>query len=227
MPVPLNAFTEVIRTWLTKRLGYLVDDTIPVRWEGVKAPTPSDIDIICAHPSKNEVILNPKLFKLPSGEPITLKKYLAIESKGWFDIGPTSAINALNRDICVIMKDRETIPKSATKKKDKFQFSVLKEETLEKLSKRLGSKNIDRVIIIPSVKRVQTCKPRRSKQNLLNDKVIPSAQKKGITILEMGDIITDILTWMRGEEAKDDLRRNFILELLHLLDKYKFIKQPS
>jgi len=54
MPVPLNAFIEVVRTWLTKRLGYLVDDSIPVRWsrKSVTVTTPSDIDLVCTHPSK-------------------------------------------------------------------------------------------------------------------------------------------------------------------------------
>ena len=85
MPVPLNATVEVTHSWLTKRLGYHVDDTIPVRpsSESVKATTPMDIDLICTHPKQNEVAicLRKMEYKLP--------RHLLVEIKGWFDYDRT------------------------------------------------------------------------------------------------------------------------------------------
>ena len=57
MPVPLNAAVEVTRAWLTKKLGYVIDTSVPVRpsKEAVRATTPMDIDLICTHRWKEEV----------------------------------------------------------------------------------------------------------------------------------------------------------------------------
>jgi len=73
MPVPLNAFVDVAKVWFTEVLGYLINDSVPVKPNYAKGATPSDIDLICKNPDKNL-----KKISFSDGRSISLKQNLLV-----------------------------------------------------------------------------------------------------------------------------------------------------
>ena len=123
MPVPLNAATEIARTWLSKKLGYFIIDSLPVKPspESVKATTAMDMDLVCTHPSKDDIS-----FCLADTEYI-LPRNLLVECKGWIDYQSAShdIITGLSRDI-ILMGESVFIPKEKNKKSDRLFFTCWK-----------------------------------------------------------------------------------------------------
>lgn len=213
MPVPLNAFTEVIRCWFTKRLGYLVDDSIPVRF--YKGRVPSDIDMICIHPQKKKIKIN-----FPIN--ISLRRKVLVESKGWFDVDPGYVTDYLLDDLKMMGgMGRKVIPKRYTKKKEGFTFGILKEEIFEKGKKLFGDRNFDRVIVVPHLK-----DKRKAGKLITRREMIERFKKKHVIIIEMSGILNDLFKYIREEDARDNLRKNFVLEFIHLIAKFVKIAYP-
>jgi len=216
MPVPLNAVVELARCWLTKRLGYHVDDTIPVRQskEAVKVTTPMDIDLICSHPRESEV-----RFSLGTINYV-LPRNLLVECKGWFDYPQaTSGILKDLSDDIQLMGDNNFIPKRFGK--DKLHFTFLKEEHYEKGKEVFGVATFARVLICPHLRESQ-----RPRNRPLIDKgtLLEKARGRGIFIVELNHMIEDLIDFCGEPEAKDFLRRNFVLEFLSLLKAVKLLK---
>ena len=172
MPVPLNAAVEVTRTWLSKRLGYLVDDSIPVRpsKESVKATTPMDIDLICTHPRLNRVefTLGGHDFDLPR--------------------------------------------------------ALIKEEISEKGKTLFGGIGFARVLVCPHL---QSKLKRRDGSTIAKKELLERAQEKGIYIIELRHLLEDLIRFCESDDAKDQRRRNFVLEIIHLLAVAKLVKPRS
>jgi len=221
MPVPLNATVEIARTWLTKRLGYFVDDSIPVRPSklSVEATTPMDIDLVCTHPRKECV---PVSFGNIS---YTLPKHLLVECKGWFDYSAAShdIILGLSRDLA-LMGSRRFIPKTASKRKDKLYFTFLKEEVYEKGNDLFGVDDFVRVIICPDLK--PSVKP-RNQPAIEREVLLDQAKEKGILVFQLSPVVKDLVGFCRAAENKDYLRKNFVLELLHLLEVLRQLHRIS
>jgi len=98
MPVPLNAFVDIVKVWLTESLGYLVNDSVPVKPNYKQGPTPSDIDLICKHPHNHK-----QKVTIGSGRRLNLNPNLLVECKGWFDYSKTEFIKQLEEDLKVVM----------------------------------------------------------------------------------------------------------------------------
>ncbi|MGQ9719542.1 MAG: hypothetical protein ACUVWK_06890 [Nitrososphaerales archaeon] len=113
MPVPLNAFLEVTKIWLMKRLGYHIDDTVPFKLEGCR--TPSDIDIVGTHPSNSKVY--PELLGIPPFE-----KNIIVECKGWIDYKQATydVLRYLDEDLN-LMGSNYFISKTSSEKKDSMR----------------------------------------------------------------------------------------------------------
>ncbi len=221
MPVPLNAVVEMTRSWLSKRLGYHVDMCIPVRpsAESVKATTPMDIDLICTHPKLDRVS-----FSIGNMDYV-LPRNLLIECKGWFDYASASrdVLRGLSHDM-QLMGDSKFIPKSASKKKHGLFFTLLKEEFYEKGTEVFGGDRFARVIVCPHL---QTGLKLRNGQVIEKKSVLEKARDKGIFVVELRHMAEDLVDYCRRQEAKDFLRRDFVLEILHLLDVAKQLKSVS
>lgn len=212
MPVPLNATVEITRTWLTKRLGYYVDDSIPVRPSklSVKATTPMDIDLVCTHPRKNCLPVSIGNIEY------TLPKHLLVECKGWFDYSAAShdIILGLSGDLA-LMGSQKFIPEAASKRKDKLCFTFLKEEVYEKGKELFGADDFVRVIICPDLQ--PNVKP-RNRPVIQREVLLDQAKEKGIFVFQLSSIVKDLVDFCREIENKDYLRKDFVLELFHLLE---------
>lgn len=77
MPVPLDPFVDVVKSWFTESLGYLINDSVPVKPKHVGSPnTASDIDLVCKHP------LTPKEITFDGKRKLTLHSSLLVEWGG-------------------------------------------------------------------------------------------------------------------------------------------------
>jgi len=199
-----------MRTWLTKRLGYFVDDAIPVRWsrKSVSRTTPSDIDLICTHPRKQVIDL------IDIG--LKLHKNLLIECKGWFDysIASSELLNGFKNDLD-LMGVENVIPETASKKKDGFMFGILKKEVYDKAYQIYGSYEFQRLIIIPKIREKLK---KRDGSVIIKKEILNELLKKGIIVIEIDEIIKDLSNYLKLDESKDQRRKNFVLELIHLLE---------
>lgn len=221
MPVPLNAFLEIVRTWLTKRLGFMVDDSIPVRWSkgSVSKTTPSDMDLVCTHPKSGPISFH--LGK--ERRQVELSRNLVVECKGWFDFVPDSItlLNYLKHDTD-LMGNGRVIPKHASRKKNDFTFGILKEEVYDKAKNEIfSSGDFQRVIVTPKIKM------EHKKKNIKKRDLYDDFMKKGVVIIEINEIIQDLRDFVRDPSNKDMLRKNFILELIHLLDVYSEVAKNA
>lgn len=206
MPNSNDAFLEVIISWFTKRLGYLVDESRPVK---LVTRTPSDIDLICMHPVKNKISV--EFLEKP------LSRRLLIESKGWLDYSVEPCLEA-DFKLLKAMKGR-VIPEKYSKKDKEYTFVVLKEEVFEKGRRIFGTDNFDRVIVVPKLKEIEELKN--------------SYRKKGVVIIEIHEILNDLFKYIvnldeennnnKSEltENKAQLRKDLVLGVLNLIHKYK------
>ena len=208
MPVPLNAFVEISRCWLSKKLGYHTDVSIPVKpsiESGIKVRTPSDIDIVCTHPKSDNISV--------SFEPdYKLSKNLLVECKGLISssTGSYDIVTGLAHGLN-IMNENRFIPKTVPVV-DKRLGYFLREEFVEKGREIFGSNNFDRVLIGPKLN--------EKHGNIKKENIIKKLKEKDILVLEMNYIIMDLIEYLQKPEAKDYLRKDFILELLHLTFVY-------
>src|SRR5579864_9547714 len=131
MPVPLNAATEITRTFLTKCLGYLVDDSIPFR--GPKGAA-SDLDFLAVRPH------NPPMLLIPDGRRISLEERLLIEVKGMWEYSQTSIFSDLSKDLALIDPSTHVVPEAKWSHPD-FWLSVLSERAYKVASEHFGTKN--------------------------------------------------------------------------------------
>jgi hypothetical protein len=166
--------------------------------------------MICIHPQKKKIKIN-----FPIN--ISLRQKVLVESKGWFDVDAGYVTDYLFYDLkMMIGRGGKVIPKRYTKKKEGFTFSILKEEIFEKGKKLFGDTNFDRVIIIPKLK-----DKRKSGKLITRNEMLEHGKKKGIIIIEMKDILNDLFKYIREKDAKDNLRKNFVLEFIHLMEVCK------
>lgn len=207
-----DAFLEMVISWFVKRLGYLVDESRPVK---LVTRTPSDIDLICMHPFKNKIPV--KFLKKP------LSRRLLIESKGWLDY---SVRPYLEYDF-KLLKGGRVIPKKVTKKD--YLFVILKEEVFEKGKKIFKTNDFDRVIVVRNITgEVKQLQKIREIEELKN-----SYRKKGVIIIEIHEILKDLFKYISDideknfknisepTENKAQLRKDTVLGLLNLIYKYK------
>ena len=217
MPVPLNPFVDVAKCWFTERLGYLVNDSVPVKPAYHDKPnTPSDIDIVCMHPRRGAQIT------FPSGRKVRLGKNLLVECKGWFDFYDTSFMSYLVNDLALLKKHKNVyLPLDLTK--DDFYFFFLRKEVFDKGREIFGTGNFHRTIIGPLLKPTRTVG-----YDALE--LISEFERRNIIIVEMRDVIQDLFLFISKARMKrkkmgssgdwDKLRKNYALEMLHLINTF-------
>lgn len=212
MPVPLNAATEISRTWLSKKLGYFVVDSLPVKpsTKSVQATTAMDMDLVCTHPSKNYIPI------ILAGTEYELPRNLLVECKGWIDYPSAShdIITGLYGDIN-LMGDNVFIPKEKNKKSDGLYFTCLKEEFYEKGLEIFNHEYFARVIICPTL--YSNVKP-RNEPIITTNILLKKAQDKGIFVFQLRPVILDLVKYIKLPENKDLRRRDFVMELIHFLN---------
>ncbi len=222
MPVPLNPFVDIVRAWFTERLGYLVNDSVPVKpnYKG-KPNTPSDIDLVCNHPlnKPQQIVLGNKKIRLSSK--------VIVECKGWFDFSKTAFMGHLINDLELLEKHKmKFLPKNLTK--EDYYFFFLRDEVYQKAKLMFGTSNFQRIIIGPYLQAT-----RNSSCDISN--MIKRFNKKDITILEMSDILHDLFAFISSAiekkenkistEDADKLRKNYAIEFLHLVSSYCDIRK--
>lgn len=219
MPVPLNAFVDVVRVWFTERLGYLVNDSVPVKPSrlGRKAPTPSDIDLICKHPTEKDTDVS-----FESGVSFGLSPNLLVECKGWFDYSKPEFAKHLYANINLIKKyDKNFLPQSLSKK-DQDHLFFFRQEVFEKGLQTFGSENFQRVVVGPFL-----VPPKNAEYPL--SKLIAEYKKQDIIVIEIRDILGDLFRFIQNAKrlkkegdssAADKLRKTYALEMLHLVNTY-------
>lgn len=210
MPVPLNAPSEVVRAWLEKSLGYMLDDTIPVKPKGVKARTHMDIDFVGIHPSLKQV-------QVGFGA-ITLKPRIIVEVKGWIDYNSSEILKNLYRDLN-LMKKNNFIPSLYSKKKQRLTFTFLKQEIYQKGNTIFGIQGFDRVLAVPEMP--QSTNIGGNVINKIN--LINSYKLKSIYIIELTDILNDLIKYVHDTANLPVSRRSFVLEMIYMFDKAKLL----
>ncbi len=216
MPNSNDAFLEVIISWFTKRLGYLVDESRPVK---LVTRTPSDIDLICMHPDPVKNKIPVKFLKKP------LSRRLLIESKGWLDYPVKPGL----RDDLSSLKAMKgmVIPKNYSK--EDYTFVVLKEEVFEQGRKIFGTYDFDRVIVVPNMAGAAK-QPQKLKEI---EKLKSNYRVKGVVIIEIHEILKDLFQYIANidegnienkselTENKAQLRKDLVLGVLNLIYKYQ------
>lgn len=214
-----DAFLEVIKSWFVKKLGYMVDESRPVK---LITRTASDIDLICMHPVKKEI---PVKFLGKS-----LSRRLLIESKGWLVY---SVVSCLEHDFTLLkaMKGR-VIPEKYTKKDKYYSFVILKEEVFEKGKIIFGTDDFDRVIVV----RDMTDGSKQSQKLKKIEELKNSYRKKGVVIIEIHEILIDLFKYISNVDKLDEeniknkselienkaqLRKDLVLGVLNLVHWYK------
>jgi hypothetical protein len=214
MPIPLNGSSEISRAWLAKTLGYMLDDTLPVKLSS----TPTDIDFLGIHPSLQEV--------LALGNAVKIKPRIVVEVKGWLDYDRSELLKGLYHDLSLMKGD--FIPKVCTKEKDEFTFTFLKEEVFNRATEIFKPFIFDRVLIVPTMP--FDCRYKWAKGGMVDKgTLINDCKSKGIIVLELGDIITDLIRYVKADSKKPGLenamnRRSFVLEIIHALQDAQMLK---
>lgn len=223
MPVPLNAFVDVVKAWFTEKLDYLVNDSVPVKpsREGTKAATPSDIDLICKYPKEKCQSVD-----FESGRTVSLCPNLLVECKGWFDYPKPEFAKHLDVNLILLNKFGGNFLPQSLPRKPKNHLFFFREEVFKKGKEIFGSKKFQRVIIGPFL-----AKSKKNSRPLPD--LITEYDKRGIVVIEMRDILVDLYEFIhKAKERKrkgdsgdaDKLRKTYALELLHLVDTYMEIK---
>ena len=204
-----DAFLEVVISWFVKRLGYLVDESRPVKL-ATHGPA-SDIDLICMYPGEGHPFKVGFLKK-------QLSHRLLIESKGWLDY----PVKACLREDLKAMKGR-AIPKYT--KKD-YTFVILKEEIFEKGIEIFGTHDFERVIVVPNM--IGAAKDLQKLKKLKNN-----YRAKGVVIIEIQEILKDLFKYISDVDEKNiknkseltedkaQLRHDLVLGVFNLIYKYK------
>jgi hypothetical protein len=219
MPVPLNAFVDIVKVWFTEKLDYLANDSVPVKpsREGAKATTPSDIDLICKYPKEK---CRSVVFE--SRRTVKLCPNLLVECKGWFDYSKPEFAKHLHANLNLLDKYGGNFLPQSLPRKLRDHFFFFREEVFKKGVEIFGSKKFQRVIIGPFL--VQA----KGDSRLLKD-LITQYDKRGIVVIQMRDILVDLFDFIhKAKERKrkgdsgdaDKLRKTYALELLHLVDTY-------
>jgi hypothetical protein len=216
MPVPLNAFVDVAKVWFTEVLGYLINDSVPVKPNYAKGATPSDIDLICKNPDKNL-----KKISFSDGRSISLKQNLLVECKGFFDYNKSEFFKLLMDDLKLLKEhQRIYLPKTLPSKSSYFFF--LRQEVFDKGKQIFGSYDFQRVIIGPFMRA-----PRKSLYS--EDTLIKEYENRKIIIIKMKDILENLFGFIsdaknakkeRNSENFNKLRKTYTLEMLHLVATY-------
>ncbi len=209
-----DAFLEVLKSWLVKKLGYLVDESMPVKLYKVR--TCSDIDMICIHPAKKRISV--EFLEKP------LSRRLLIESKGWLADYPV--MPCLKYDFSLLKRmNGMVIPKEYSKRRHAYTFVVLKEEVFEKGKEFFGTDNFDRVIVVRNLME-------EAKQEEI-EKLKNRYRTKGVVIIEIHKILSDLLRYIANLDKKNNknkdgqsegkalLRKDLVLGVLNLVYKYR------
>jgi len=223
MPVPLNAFVDIVKVWFTEKLDYLANDSVPVKpsHEGAKAATPSDIDLICKYPKEKC-----RSVDFESRRTVNLCPNLLMECKGWFDYTKPSFAKHLHANLNLLNKYGGNFLPQSLPRKSRDHFFFFREEVFKKGVEIFGSKKFQRVIIGPFL-----VEPKGDSRLLVE--LITQYDKCGIVVIEMRDILADLFGFIHiAKERKrkgdsrdaDKLRKTYTLELLHLVDTYMEIK---
>lgn len=223
MPVPLNPFVDVVRSWFTEKLGYLVNDSVPVKPEYIGKPnTASDIDLVCKHPRKHQQLsLNGRTVKLSSN--------VIVECKGWFEYSKTGFVAQLIDDLTLLNKYKtKYLPKVLPKAEHHFFF--LREEVYKKGIHLFGTNAFQRMIIGPFL-----VPSRTSRYDI--PELISKYESKGIIIIEMKDIVEDLFHFIQNaidqkkrgvsSDDADKLRKTYALEMLHLVNTYCKVERKN
>ena len=208
-----DAFLEVIISWFTKKLGYLVDESRPIQLS--KGHPASDIDLICMHPDKKKIQV--KFLKKP------LSRRLLIESKGWLEY---SVKLDLGYDLKT-MKEGRAIPRKLTK--ENYTFVILNEQIFEKGREIFGTDDFDRVIVVRNITgEVKRFQKKEEIEDLKN-----KYRLKGVVIIEIHEILNDLFKYIsdvdekrfkNGNELienKAQLRKDLVLGVLNLVHWHK------
>jgi hypothetical protein len=205
-----DAFLEVIKSWLVKRLGYMVDESRPVQLS--KGHPASDIDLICMHPDTKKIQV-----EFLKEQP--LSRRLLIESKGWLEY---SVKLDLGYDLKT-MKEGRVIPRKVTK--ENYTFVILKEQVFEKGIEIFGTDDFDRVIVVRNITgEVKQAHKKEEIRDLKNKYSL-----KGVVIIEINEILNDLFKYIsdideenfknRKEltENKAQMRKDLVLGVLNLV----------
>jgi len=106
------------KVWFTKKLEYVVNDSIPVKPNYKKGATPSDIDLVCKHPrmKKQDVTFE-------DGRTIKLSPNLLVECKGWFDYPKTEFMKHLEENLTLLKRyGKRYIPKNVSRRDTPHMF---------------------------------------------------------------------------------------------------------
>lgn len=206
-----DAFLEVLKSWLVKKLGYLADESIPVKLER----NCSDIDILCMHPRKKNIRV--KFLEKP------LKQKLLVESKGWLDYDP---LKWLKEDLDE-MKGNKTIKTPRGDGEITFQF--FREEIFNKGKSIFLTGDFDRVFVTRNLEG-QSEKKELKKEEI--KKLKNKFAKKGIILIEIHEILNDMFQYVskvktknknkdKMTEEKARLRTDLVLGIFNLIHKSK------
>jgi hypothetical protein len=62
------------------------------------------------------------------------------------------------------------------------------------------------------------------KGEVVKRNLIDKLREKGIFVIELNDIVNDLVEYVTSPNSKDYLRKDFVLELLHLLQVCGILK---
>lgn len=194
MPNSNDAFLEIVISWFTKKLGYLVDESRPVKLF-TKGPA-SDIDLICMHPVQNKISV--KFLKKP------LSRRLLIESKGWLDY-PVKPW--LREDLSSLKAMKGMVIPEKYSKED-YTFVILKEEVFEKGKEIFGSYEFDRVIVVPDMTGAAK-QPQKLKEI---EELKNNYRVKGVVIIEMHEILNDLFKYISNVDEENIKNKSELTE---------------
>ncbi len=97
--------------------------------------------------------------------------------------------------------------------------TFLKEEVYEKGKEIFGSEDFGRVLVCPHLHEEHTMGSRKIRKG----EVIETLREKGVFVIEIPHILNDLIRYLKDPSSKDYRRKDFVLELLHLVDTYSVI----
>ena len=200
MPVPLNASTEAVRAFLTKLVGFTVDDSLPFL---TPTGSQSDMDFIAVHPTQP-----PKMI-LPDGRKVELKRCIAVEVKGWPDSRDidTTVFNELQNDLNQLESAQTQYIPSADW--SRLYYGFFSQPAYDFAAKRFGTNDFQRLVFI-------TPKPRASKYAKLPlEGLLDGFAQRRIYFVWIDDVLTTLFQY--AKESQYDSRRNMTLELMRYL----------
>ncbi len=186
-----NAITELVRFWLEARHQCLAHESLPVPvYRGI-----SDIDLLAVRGNMTQ-------FPLPDRTEVGPRVIVETKDEHDYDWKGKGFARGFAADISRL-GDNLFIPE--TRPSTPCYFTMLREQHFRRATEFFGGESFDRLFVFHAIDRT------------VMDVTKEHMEAKGIYVLSVGEVVSDLCNWYSTYQGKPRLRHTLTGDMWHLL----------